>query len=53
MDEENGEFYNQSQDTVSSCNRHGRIMVMEDLNAKIGNNNTNREVEMWKFGLES
>ena len=51
MDEEKDEFYNQLQDTVSSCNRNDMIVVMGDLNAKVGNNNTNREDVMGKFGV--
>ena len=51
MDEEKEEFYNQLQDTVSSCNRNGMTVVMGDLNAKVGNNNTKREEVMGKFGV--
>ena len=51
MDEEKDEFFNQLQDTVSSCNRNDTIVVMGDLNAKVGNNNTNREEVMGKFGV--
>ena len=51
VDEEKDEFYNQLQDTVSSCNRHDMIVVMGDMNAKVGNNNTNREEVMGKFGI--
>ena len=51
MDEEKDEFYNQLQDTVSSCNRNDMIVVMRDLNAKVRNNNTNREEVMGKFGV--
>ena len=51
MDEEKDEFYNQLQDTVSSCNRHDMIVVIRDLNAKLGDNNTNREEVMGKFGV--
>ena len=51
MDEEKEEFYNQLQDTVSSCNRNDMIVVKGDLNAKVGNNNTNREEIMGKFGI--
>ena len=43
MDKEKDKFYNQLQDTVSSCNRNDMIVVMGDLDAKVGNNNTNRE----------
>ena len=51
MDEEKDEFYNQLQDTVSSCNINDLIVVMGDLNAKVGNNNTNREEVIRKFGV--
>ena len=51
MDNEKDEFYNQVQDTVSSCNRNDMIVVVGDLNAKVGNNNTNREEVMEKFGV--
>ena len=53
MDEEKFEFYNQLQDTFSSCNRHDMILVMRDLNAKLGNNNTNRWEVMGKFGVRA
>ena len=46
----NDEFYNHLQDSVSSCNRNDMI-VIGDLNAKVGNNNTNREEVMGKFGV--
>ena len=45
------EFYKQLQDTVSSCNRHDMTVVMGDLNAKVGNNNKNREEVMGRFGV--
>ena len=51
MDKEKDKFYNQLQDTVSSCNRNDMIVVMGDLNAKVGNNNNNREDVMEKFGF--
>ena len=50
MDEEEDDLYNQLQDIVSSCNRNDIIVVMGDLKAKVGNNNTNREV-MGRFGI--
>ena len=43
MDEEKDEFYNQLQQTVSSHNRNDMIVMIGYLNAKVGNNNTNRE----------
>lgn len=52
MDEENNEFYNQSRDTISSCKRYDMIVVMEDLNAKIGINNTNREELVGKRSMK-
>ena len=51
VDGEKDEFYNQLQDTISSCNRHDMIVLMGDLNAKIGSNNANREEVMGKFGV--
>ena len=51
VDEEKDEFYNQLQDTISSCNRHDMIVLMDDLNAKIRGNNANREEVMGKFGV--
>ena len=51
VNEEKDEFYNQLQYTVSSCNRHEKIVVMCDMNAIVGNNNTNREEVMGKFGI--
>ena len=53
MDQEKDEFYNQQQDTVSSCSRHDMIVVTGDLNVKVGNNNTDRE-RLWEsLALES
>ena len=53
MDEEKDEFYHQLQDTISSGNRHDMIVVMGDLNAKLGNNNTNKEkVIVWCWSHE-
>ena len=51
MDEEKDEFYNQLQDIVSGCNRNDMIVVIGDLNPQVGNNNTNREEVMEKFGV--
>ena len=50
MDEQKNESHNQLQDTNSDCNRNDLIVVMGDLNAKVGNNNTNRKEVMRKFG---
>ena len=43
--------YNQLQDTISDCKRNDVIVVMGDLNAKVGNNNTNRGKVMRKFRI--
>ena len=51
IDDEKDEFYNQLQDSVSSCSRHGMIIVMGDLNAKVGSSNAHREEVMGKFGV--
>ena len=51
MDEEKDEFYDQLQDIVSGCNRNDMIVVIGDLNPQVGNNNTNREEVMEKFGV--
>ena len=50
MDEQKNESYNQLQDTISNCNRNDVIAVIADLNAKVGNNNTNLKEVMQKFG---
>ena len=51
MDEEKDEFYNQLQDTISSFNRHDMIVLMGNLNTRIGSNNANREEVVGKFGV--
>ena len=51
MDRRKNESYNQLQDTISNCNRNDVILGMGDLNAKVGNNNTNRTELMRKFGI--
>ena len=51
MDGKKDEFYNQLQQNVSSCNTNDMILMIGDLNAKVGNNNTNREEVMGKFGV--
>ena len=51
MDRQKNESYNQLQDTISDSNRNDLLVVMGDLNAKVGNNNTNREEVMGKFGV--
>ena len=44
-------FKTSLQDTILSCNRHGTIVLIGDLNARIGSNNPNREEVMGKFGV--
>ena len=51
MDRQKNESYNQLQDIISDCNRNHVIVVMGDLNAKVGNNNTNRREVMRKFRI--
>ena len=51
MDRQKNESYNQLQDTISDCNRNDLTVVMGDLNAKVGNNNTNRREVMRRFGI--
>ena len=51
LDEEKDKFSNQLQDTVSSCNTNDMIVVMGDLNAGVGNNNTDGEEVVGKFGV--
>ena len=51
MDEQKNESYNQLQDTISDCNRNDVIAMIRDLNAKVGNNNTNRKEVVRKFGI--
>ena len=51
MDRQKNESYNQLQDTISDCNRNDLLVVMGDLKAKVGNNNTNRREVMPTFGI--
>ena len=51
VDEEKAEFFNQLQDAISCCNRHDMIVLIGDLDAKVGSNNTNREEVMGKCGV--
>ena len=39
--------------SITSCNRRIDMIVVQmgDLNAKVGNNNTNNEEDMEKFGI--
>ena len=53
MDEQKNESYNQLQDTISDCNRNDVIAMIGDLNAKVGNNITNRKEVVRKFGIGS
>ena len=53
MDRQKNESYNQLQDTISDCNRNDVIAMTGDLNAKVGNNNTNRKEVVRKFGIGS
>ena len=52
MDEEKDEFYNQLQDSVASCSSHDMIVVIGDLNTKVGSNKINREEVMGKSGVK-
>ena len=38
--------------TVASCSSHDMIVLMGDLNIKVGSNNINREEVMGKFGVK-
>ena len=50
-EEAKGMFYEQLQAETRTINRHDLTIVMGDLNAKIGNNNTNLDQVMGKHGL--
>ena len=52
-DDGKDEFYDQLQATVDKCNRHDVIIVMADLNAKVGDANKDMEAIMGKHGLGS
>lgn len=45
------EFYHALQDTLEKCNKHDMIIVMGDLNAKVGADNESREEIMGKQGV--
>ena len=51
MERQKNESYNQLHDPISDCKRNDVIVVMGDLNVKVGNNNTNRGEVMRKFGI--
>ena len=45
------EFYNKLQEVVNKMSRRDLVIVMGDMNAKVGNDNRNREHIMGKHGL--
>jgi hypothetical protein len=45
------QFYQQLQETVDSSPKRDIIMILGDLNAKVGTNNRNRELHMGKHGI--
>ena len=51
IDESKEEFYEQLQQEVEATPRHDVLIVMEDLNAKIGQNNEGWEKVMGQHGL--
>ena len=51
MDKQKDEFHTQLQDNVLDCSRNEMIVVMADLNAKVGNDNTKREKVMGTFDV--
>lgn len=51
MDEVKDKLCNQLQDTLSTCNTHDMNVVMGDLNAKVGKDNTNRGKVMGSHGV--
>nr|KAG5707675.1 hypothetical protein BaRGS_003250 [Batillaria attramentaria] len=52
-EEEKEEFYEQLQTTVDKCNKHDIVIIMGDLNAKVGDNNKDTEEIMGKHGMGS
>lgn len=50
-DEEKDTFYNNLQGIIHRTPKHDMIIVMGDMNAKVGNNNTDRETSIGKHGL--
>ena len=51
-EEEKEAFYTQLQTTLDKIPRRDMLIVMGDLNAKVGNDNTGREREMGRNGVE-
>ena len=50
-DDEKDDFYDQLQATFDTCNRHDIVIVMGDLNAKVGEDNRDMEGVMGIHGL--
>ena len=50
-DDEKDDFYDQLQATFDTCNRYDVVIVMGDLNAKVGDDNKYMEEMMGKHGL--
>ena len=50
-EEEKIKFYNQLQDTVNKIPKRDILILMGDMNAKVGKDNTGREREMGTHGL--
>ena len=50
-DDEKDDFYDQLQAAFDTCNRHDVVIIMEDLNAKVGDDNKDIEEIMGKHGL--
>ena len=49
-DEDKDEFYEQLQSVVGSVNKHDMVLITGDMNAKVGANNTDKELVMGKHG---
>lgn len=50
-DDEKDDFYDQLQATFDTCNQHDVVIIMGDLNAKVGDDNKDMEGIMEKHGL--
>ena len=50
-DDDKDDFYNQLQTETEKTPRHDLVIVMGDLNAKVGDNNLNYERVMGKHGI--
>ena len=50
-DAEKEQFYQELQETVGGCNKNDIIIIMGDLNAKVGNDNTGYERTMGRHGI--